>query len=78
MLHWYHVDFYLHFRKPDDWEGAVPWKPFDFQGEKYYLDLDTPISLKKDLDPTNIDFWRNQIPQIALEQPEDVSSRDEL
>lgn len=58
-------------------EGPVEWKPFDLTS-KYYLDIDTITTLKKDLRPEVMNFWLKDIPSIELDPVDDRKVHDEL
>lgn len=68
---------FFFFREPYGGEGAIPWKPFDLTS-RYYLDLDTPLALRSNLNPKMVEFWSKEIPAIGLERVEKVKRHDEL
>ncbi|XP_071130067.1 fatty acyl-CoA hydrolase precursor, medium chain-like isoform X2 [Mytilus galloprovincialis] len=71
------IGYWTSFARKGVPEGPVEWKPFDTTS-KYYLDIDTITTLKKDLRPEVMNFWLKDIPSIELDPVDDRKVHDEL
>ncbi|CAG2240393.1 unnamed protein product [Mytilus edulis] len=71
------IEYWTSFARKGVPEGPVEWKPFDTTS-KYYLDIDTITTLKKDLRPEVMNFWLKDIPSIELDPVDDRKVHDEL